>query len=242
MIAMENNRAVLKDPETTDRKTWSVIAGQANLLGYAIGGPDDAKKIYSRFIKDKNDTYIFNEDLSERLAEKLFGIRPDKKQNDGTDRKYADAAESFFGTTENLRTAGYVTANGNFLPLTYDGIHRNRDHRDIYDAMKDTVPDCPSGTELLILFMNAGNIRLNSNGFDISAKITERQIPALSSFIDWILSDAAELYVVISTPAGGTAFVLHYGNAWRTKDIIVSINKTLETGLPPKEIVERIVW
>lgn len=98
-----------------------------------------------------------------------------------------DIAVKHFGTTRNIKEAGYILTNGMFLDLSEKNNggqsgQRSADHRDVNICYDDK-----DGTDALIAFMNEGNIRLlpENGGIDLSVKPNNQQKSALRDFINY---------------------------------------------------------
>ena len=99
------------------------------------------------------------------------------------DNTMNDKAKEFFGTTHNLKEAGYILENGELLDFSgkkqgASGGYRTIDHQDIKDAF-DVQDD--GEAESLVAFVNNGNIRFmpETNGFYMSNMPTPEQMKVI---------------------------------------------------------------
>ena len=79
-----------------------------------------------------------------------------------------------FHTTTRLNKASYLLTTGSMLDFSDGQGYRVQDHREISDILN--LPDYAEYSTGMILFMNMGNIRLQTYGIDIAAMPTERQL------------------------------------------------------------------
>ncbi|MDD4779222.1 MAG: hypothetical protein PHT02_01270 [Tissierellia bacterium] len=127
-----------------------------------------------------------------------------------------------FGITEDIREAGYILINGQFLDLSEKNNggevgYRTADHRDI-----NMFYDNKSNTESLIAFMNEGNIRLTpeTKGIDITIKPNKEQQQALRQFINYF---KGECLLDISDENGKNLFNKEYSIKTSSTKIINDI-------------------
>lgn len=86
--------------------------------------------------------------------------------------KMEAAVKKFFGTTYNLTLAGYILRDGELIPLSYHGISRDIDHRQIGEAFENCpeLSEFPGGTEGMKIFMDktgAGRLIVGKNYISI---------------------------------------------------------------------------
>ena len=112
-------------------------------------------------------------------------------------------AVEYFGTTKDIREAGYILSDGEMLD--FSGRHegnpesgtRTVDHRDIWDATESGA----DGTEAMVSFINEGNIRLSpeSGGLEMSRMPNEKQLMAIREYVYYF---DGEVFLDISDAAG----------------------------------------
>lgn len=153
-------------PEVADSINWKKVNTFMRRKGYDFRGADDAKAIFeNRIIQEgKVNASVFPDH-----AAALEYAATTKKQSLET------KAKRTFGVTRYFEEAGYITSDGQLLDFSgrKDGYQgppaRNVDHREIHRVYPEgAFPEDTVGTANMIDFMNRGNIRLQSNGADIS--------------------------------------------------------------------------
>ena len=134
-----------------------------------------------------------------------------------------DIAIKHFGTTNDLREAGYILTNGKFLDLSEknnggEAGTRSADHRDINICYSNL-----GNTESLIQFMNEGNIRLmpETAGIDLVTKPNKEQLTALREFINY---HHGEVILDISDSKGNNLHSVEYPIKTASSKILSDIN------------------
>ncbi len=134
-----------------------------------------------------------------------------------------DIAMKHFGTTNDIREAGYILTNGKFLDLSEknnggEAGTRSADHRDINICYSNL-----GNTESLIQFMNEGNIRLmpETAGIDLTTKPKKEQITALRKVINYY---HGEVILDISDSKGNNLHSVEYPIKTASSKVINDIN------------------
>ena len=129
-----------------------------------------------------------------------------------------------YGTTQDVREAGYILTNGNYLDLSEKNNGgtphtRNADHRDINQCFES---ENMGNTEALINFMNDGNIRLlpESGGIDLSIKPNSKQKMALRDYINYFNGD---ILIEIDNENGKQIFSKQYSKKTASSKILNDI-------------------
>ena len=94
----------------------------------------------------------------------------------------SNAAEKYYGTTNNIADAGYITLSGNMLDFSEGQAYgRTLDHRDVRNVYDENNVEGD-----FITFLDEGNIRImpESGGIDLTQAPNKAQKEALTSFID----------------------------------------------------------
>lgn len=156
-----------------------------------------------------------------------------------------DAAKERFGTTRDIREAGYVLPDGTMLdfsgrhslaPGSDSGFLSGRraiDHRDIEDLNFETDLNTPSGRNTNMAdFISRGAIRISYPGaINLATNPTPEQISVLSRLIDRSDGD-----VWVDFGAGVTDHYVEYEGA-RPSRVINDINRYFEYGEKPESNV-----
>jgi site-specific recombinase XerD len=128
-----------------------------------------------------------------------------------------------FGITNDMREAGYILINGQFLDMSEKNNGgckgtRTADHRDINMFYEHTE----NATQALINFMNDGNIRLmpECGGIDITIKPNHLQLSALRTFINYF---NGEIILDISDNNGKNLYNHEYNTKTSSSKIISDI-------------------
>lgn len=133
-----------------------------------------------------------------------------------------ETATEYFGTTENLQEAGYITAKGDFLDFSgrkygieIKDIERAVAHDEVGDAFgfeygADKAVNGMSGA--MIQFMNDGNIRTipEGKGIELIAKPTREQKYAIQDFASFI---NGKFYVDIDDADGNNVWHKEYSDS-----------------------------
>jgi hypothetical protein len=85
-----------------------------------------------------------------------------------------------------IETSGYALADGRMLSMTYDGVTRQVDHREV------NFPGSPGGTEGMVAIMNTGVMRMDYNAGAVSLRV-----PPTGAQADIIRKIAAKTTVYI---------------------------------------------
>ena len=148
-------------------------------------------------------------------------------------KDYATKAARKFGTTSNFGLAGYLTTNGTLLDFSDGQGYRVRDHREITDVL-DFLPEDHGYSDGMIEFMNLGNIRLQSQGIDISKAPNSAQRSMLRKFFQ---SKNGDVVVDFSDVDGRSVGSLEYNRGTRADRILNDIDTYFETGVIPEQSV-----
>ena len=147
-------------------------------------------------------------------------------------RGYVSKAVKKFHTTMRLDKASYLLTTGSMLDFSDGQGYRVQDHREISDILN--LPDYAEYSTGMILFMNMGNIRLQTYGIDIAAMPTEQQFTALRGIISEIMRNEDAFCVDFSTKKGNTDGSVEYPKGTSSSRIISDIRKYFETGALPE--------
>ncbi len=160
----------------------------------------------------------------------------DTLASDTEGRDSVKKAEQYFGTTKNIKEAGYLLTDGKLLDFSgrnngATGGYRTVDHREITDALGD---DYGASTNGMVKFMQEGNIRLSpeSGGINLSVKPNATQINTLS---DYISRYGGEVILDIDNEYGDTAFSMEYPRRTSVRRILSDINNYFDKGIIPNE-------
>lgn len=235
MVANALSEEILTDPNTINR-----ICQTNKSLGRKIL---DWIKSKIKAIKNKAEIDFLRqaENLySQALGEKVtsqetqlvtqFKFSKTNPYENKTD-SYIEAKEHF-GTTNVFEKAGYINIDGTMLNFSgksegYEQNYRTQDHRDISEIFTGL-----NGTEALMQYLEEGNIRLHTYGFEIAKKPTEKQIKTLTKFID---SRNGEVIVDLNRESAFKDNILsvEYPSNTKAPKIINDINNFFDTGKEP---------
>lgn len=144
-------------------------------------------------------------------------------------------AEEYFGTTYNVREAGYILLDGKMLDFSgrkdgAPGGYRTVDHRDILDAFDGNYGE--SGSDAMVQFMQAGNIRVmpESGGINLSVKPNAAQTTALERYISRF---NGEVILDFDNKNGDTVASAEYKRFTSAKRILSDINAFFDEGIEP---------
>lgn len=196
--------------------TWEKIFNRINYLGYGI---PDIESVVEYFGKQ---TYLQPDQSLEVL--KIFGQMQDTSEY-SREQIEADIqnAVRHFGLTQIFRLAGYILIDGSLLNMSAQGYNRDIDHREIYHVLGtelDESPDsCPAGScsyAGMVQFINYGNIRLLSRGFELAKRPTRPQRHTIARLV----REQPEIYIDIANSKGQV--VTHFEHAYENPAVILS--------------------
>lgn len=178
--------------------TWEKIFNRINYLGYGMPDIESVVEYFNRQV------YLQPDQSREVL--KVFGQMQDtseySKEQIESDMQNA---VRYFGLTDDFSLAGYILTDGSLLNMSAQGYDRDIDHREIYHVLGtklDESPDsCPDGScsyAGMVQFINYGNIRLSSNGFELAKRPTASQRRTIVRLIQ----ERQRIYVDIANNKG----------------------------------------
>lgn len=160
---------------------------------------------------------------------------PDIRYSTRNNEEDVKTAEEYFGTTYNVREAGYILLDGKMLDFSgrkdgAPGGYRTVDHRDIWDAFDGNFGE--SGSDAMVQFMQAGNIRVmpESGGINLSVKPNAAQITALERYISRF---NGEVVLDFDNKNGDTVASAEYKRFTSAKRILSDINAFFDEGIEP---------
>lgn len=195
-------------------------------------------KLHTRDLGGQYDYLPVEHDLPEEQPMRMQKVQ-DKRETE----KIFDAAKKRFGTTRDLREAGYILPDGTMLD--FSGRHqmdegmdtsglrgqRSVDHRDVKQLNYESDGNTPSGIETSMPdFIERGAIRIDSNAgtINLSAAPTAAQRAVLRQLI----------------ARNGGAVSVDFGNGWdsdhyaeydeaRPQRVLSDIDKYFDEGIKP---------
>ena len=196
----------------------------ADEIGYAA-----ASKAYEELTERHRKLYAEQQRIEEKLSKQLLT----REYTPEEVSKYVSKAVRRFRTTTRLNCAAYLLTTGSMLDFSEGQGYRVQDHREIADILD--LPDYAQYSDGMIIFMNMGNIRLQTYGIDISAMPNSKQISALRGIIQRVMSEYDEFIVDFSTKNGYSDGSITYPKNIASSRIIFDIQTYFETGKLPEE-------
>ena len=196
----------------------------ADESGYAA-----ASKAYEELTDRHRKLYAEQQRIEEKLSKQLLT----REYTPEEVSKYVSKAVRRFHTTSRLNCAAYLLTTGSMLDFSEGQGYRVQDHREIADVLD--LPDYAQYSDGMIIFMNMGNIRLQTYGIDISAMPNSKQISALRGIIQRVMSEYDEFIVDFSTKSGYSDGSITYPKNIASSRIIFDIQSYFETGKLPEE-------
>lgn len=196
----------------------------ADESGYAA-----ASKAYEELTDRHRKLYAEQQRIEEKLSKQLLT----REYTPEEVSKYVSKAVRRFHTTSRLNCAAYLLTTGSMLDFSEGQGYRVQDHREIADILD--LPDYAQYSDGMIIFMNMGNIRLQTYGIDISAMPNSKQISALRGIIQRVMSEYDEFIVDFSTKSGYSDGSITYPKNIASSRIIFDIQSYFETGKLPEE-------
>lgn len=196
----------------------------ADESGYAA-----ASEAYEELTDRHRKLYAEQQRIEEKLSKQLLT----REYTPEEVSKYVSKAVRRFHTTSRLNCAAYLLTTGSMLDFSEGQGYRAQDHREIADILD--LPDYAQYSDGMIIFMNMGNIRLQTYGIDISAMPNSKQISALRGIIQRVMSEYDEFIVDFSTKSGYSDGSITYPKNIASSRIIFDIQSYFETGKLPEE-------
>ncbi len=187
------------DTDGITYEMWGRFLRSINHLGYAIPDEDALKRYFDRGV-------FLQSDQSRVVLDILNGTHSETRYSEKEIREANRKAKEHFGLTENSDFAGYILTDGDMLCFSYEGYKRDIDHRDIADAIDPEYEIFDDKTDAMIRFIDYGNIRLKSIGFELIKKPTSAQKRELGYFIN----TTPDLFVDIANSEGKVVKTLEY--------------------------------
>lgn len=192
-------------------------------------GYSAASKAYEELTERHRKLYAEQQRIEEKLSKQLLT----REYTPEEVSKYVSKAVRRFRTTTRLNCAAYLLTTGSMLDFSEGQGYRVQDHREIADILD--LPDYAQYSDGMIIFMNMGNIRLQTYGIDISAMPNSKQISALRGIIQRVMSEYDEFIVDFSTKNGYSDGSITYPKNIASSRIILDIQTYFETGKLPEE-------
>ncbi len=192
-------------------------------------GYNDANARYKELESRQREIYRDRQRMAEALSKQLR----EKEYTAEEISKYASKAVRKFHTTSRLSNAAYLLTTGSMLDFSEGQGYRVKDHREIAEILD--LPDYAEYSDGMVLFMNMGNIRLQTYGIDISAMPNGKQISALRGIIQQVMNEYDEFSVDFSLKDGNNATSITYPKGTSTTRIINDIKAYFENGTIPEE-------
>ncbi len=192
-------------------------------------GYSAASKAYEELTERHRKLYAEQQRIEEKLSKQLLT----REYTPEEVSKYVSKAVRRFHTTTRLNCAAYLLTTGSMLDFSEGQGYRVQDHREIADILD--LPDYAQYSDGMIIFMNMGNIRLQTYGIDISAMPNSKQISALRGIIQRVMSEYDEFIVDFSTKNGYSDGSITYPKNIASSRIIFDIQSYFETGKLPEE-------
>lgn len=191
-------------------------------------GHGEAYKAHNEAARRMREKQMQISQMERSLTERLYEHTYTSEEVRG----YVSKAVKKFHTTMRLDKASYLLTTGSMLDFSDGQGYRVQDHREISDILN--LPDYAEYSTGMILFMNMGNIRLQTYGIDIAAMPTEQQFSALRGIISEIMRNEDAFCVDFSTKKGNTDGSVEYPKGTSSSRIISDIRKYFETGALPE--------
>lgn len=206
-----------KDKAKADYEKWSVESGY-----------HDAYEEHKTLSARKRELFSTSQRMEERLCEKML----EREYTPEEISKYVSKAVRRFHTTTRLNCAAYLLTTGSMLDFSGGQSRRTYDHREISDILN--LPDYARYSDGMTIFMNMGNIRLQTYGIDISAMPNSKQISTLRAIIQRVMSEYDEFTVDFSKKNGYTDGSVTYPRNISATRIINDIKSYFESGKLPE--------
>lgn len=168
----------------------------------------------------------------ERMEERLSKSLREKKYSEDEIKATVQKAVRKYHTTPYLSRASYLLTTGSMLDFSDGQGYRVKDHREISEILD--LPDYAQYADGMIIFMNMGNIRLQTYGIDISSMPNSRQISSLRDIIFKVMKEYDEFTVDFSKPNGNSDGSVTYPKGVSSSKIISDIKNYFETGIVPE--------
>ena len=176
-------------------------------------------KTFSEVLQEQGYDGIFQGDTAS-YTDEIVVFNPNQIKNVDNTNPTSDAdiryslskktqrAIDTMGTTTNMKVAGYLTTDGQFIDFSGKhqgarGDSRQMDHREIsdiytdeeYDAAENKYSNMGTATAIMQDFIDEGNIRTTGTGVDISIEPTKAQYDKLYSYLEYVQRDNGEVFI-----------------------------------------------
>ena len=169
---------------------------------------------------------------SDRMEERLSKALREQKYSEEEVNAIVQKAVRKYHTTARLNRASYLLTTGSMLDFSEGQGYRVKDHREISEILN--MPDYAQYSDGMIVFMNMGNIRLQTYGIDIASMPNTKQFSALRGIISEVMRECGEFTVDFSKPNGNTDGSVTYPEGVSSSRIISDIKNYFETGTIPE--------
>ena len=190
---------------------------------------------YSKAYEEYNSLYDKARGLRSetgRMEERLSKALREKKYSEEEVHTIVQKAVRKYRTTSRIDRASYLLTTGSMLDFSDGQGYRVKDHREISEILN--LPDYAQYSDGMIIFMNMGNIRLQTYGIDIASMPNDRQISALRGIISEVMREYDEFTVDFSKPNGNSDGSVTYPKGVASARIISDIKNYFETGNVPE--------
>ena len=214
-------RPIKVDTSKLTKQQYAKINTYMKRQGFNIRGADDAKKLL--------DSMIYEYGEAGELRHPVWIAAIQHAQSPKIQDSSTKAAR-IFGTTTNAKEVGYITEKGTWLDFSgkreggTPGM-RAYDHRDIGKAVGT------GGTDGMIAFMREGNLRVSEGNIDILTKLSEKQRPSLTKYINAFNGETT-----VEIDNGN--FYEEYDTGTSARKIIQDIDNWHEEGKGPSDVAK----
>lgn len=195
----EDGRIKFNDTSRINYDKWCKLKIQLNHLGYEFEDENDVKDYFDR------GTWL-NLDQSKATLMVLNNEKPEDLFSPEQIASDIQKAKDRFGLTEIYEWAGYMLPDGSCLDFSDGRYTRIYDHRQIHEAISDSLPENYTYNQPMIQFMNYGCVRMMNNCIAIIQPLTREQKYALKD----VISQNLTFYVDICNNSGFTVKSIAY--------------------------------
>lgn len=216
-LTKEGVTAEEKDRVLAEYNKWSEESGYSA-----------AYNAHETLRKRREELYREQQQMEKNLSKQILSREYTPEEVKG----YVSKAVRKFHTTSRLKCAAYLLTTGSMLDFSEGQGYRVKDHREIAEILD--LPEYAQYSDGMTVFMNMGNIRLQTYGVDIASMPNDKQISALRGIISEVMRESDGFTVDFSKPDGNTDGSVEYPKGVSSSRIISDIRNYFETGNIPE--------
>lgn len=174
----EDGRVVFNDVSKITDRQLELMYNRVRYLTYDFHSKEELKAFFG-------EGHPLQEDISLAVLSVLGRRQFFRPYTDKRKEYYRQCALKAYRPTHEWRLAGYILSDGTMLNFSYDGYIRTEDHREVKSFVRKPrmIDDNSFNNCAMIEFINCGNIRVSSDGFEVSSRLTYDQKDTIRKYM-----------------------------------------------------------